>query len=171
MIFFMDEFYMRFALEQASIGSGLDEVPVGAVAVYSDKIIARAHNSVEKDCCATRHAEMICMEEASKILGNWRLTGVTLYTTLEPCSMCLGAILLSRIKRVVYGAPDLRHGGAGSWVNLLEKKHPTHTLEITRGILENESAHLLKTFFQRRRSAKLIRSTDRATERAAPKAR
>lgn len=142
---------MKHALLEAEKAKVLGEVPVGAVAVFEGEIIARAHNLVEGEKMGTRHAEMVCIERAAKILGDWRLCGVTLYVTLEPCAMCFGAIMLSRIKKVVYGAPDLRHGACGSWVNLLEKKHPTHTLEVEGGVLEKEAATLMQNFFQKRR--------------------
>lgn len=147
----MDEKWMREALLEAKKGFACGEVPVGAVIVLQNTLIARAHNQVETVRCATAHAELLAIEEASKKYNDWRLADAYLYTTLEPCAMCLGGILLSRIKKVIYGADDIRHGACGSWVNLLEAKHPTHTLEIKRHVLQNESAELLKSFFQKRR--------------------
>jgi len=142
---------MEKALLQAESAFKAGEVPIGAVAVHQKTIIAEAHNQVEFLRDATAHAEILCLKKASAHLQNWRLTGVTLYTTVEPCAMCLGAILLSRIERLVWGAPDIRHGAAGSWVNLLEKPHPTHSLQTQSGLLEERSAELLKTFFKGRR--------------------
>lgn len=155
---------MKKALLEAEKAKNLGEVPVGAVAVIDGEIIASAHNLVEEEGVATRHAEMLCIERAAKILGDWRLSEVTLYTTLEPCAMCFGAIMLARIKKVVYGAPDLRHGACGSWVNLLEKKHPTHTLDVEGGVLEEEAASLMQNFFQKRRHENGIRRANRLAE-------
>ncbi len=142
---------MREALLEAKKAFDSGEVPVGAVVVVDDCIIARAHNAVEATQCATEHAEKRAIESASKVLGEWRLNTATLYTTLEPCALCLGAAFLSRIKKIVYAADDIRHGACGSWVNLLEKKHPTHSLEIKKNVLQAESADLLKSFFKQRR--------------------
>jgi len=147
----MDEKWMREALLEAKKAFERGEVPVGAVIVLDECIIARAHNCVESSQCATKHAEILAIEEASKKYNDWRLLDAVLYTTLEPCAMCLGGILLSRIKKVVYAADDHRHGALGSWVNLLEEKHPTHSLEIKKHVLQNESSELLKIFFQLRR--------------------
>lgn len=147
----MDEFFMREALEEAKLAMEQDEVPVGAVLVYKGKIIARAHNLVEKLKDASAHAEMLCLKEASKLLDNWRLKETTLYCTLEPCAMCAGAMLLSRVHSLVWGAPDLRHGAHGSWMNLLDANHPIHNVIVRTKILEEESAALLREFFQRKR--------------------
>lgn len=146
-----DEYFMQIALDEAKIAFDKQEVPVGAVLVQGNRVIAKAHNQVESLQDATAHAELICLREASSILKNWRLTHTTLYTTLEPCSMCLGAVLLSRVHRLVFGAKDKRHGACESWVNLLGVKHPTHTLEVERYVLEEQSAFLLKEFFKLRR--------------------
>lgn len=147
-----DEFFMREALKEAQKAFDMGEVPVGAVLVLHGEIIARACNKVEVDKDATSHAEALCIKMASAILQNWRLLNTTLYTTLEPCSMCAGALLLSRVSRVVWGAPDLRHGAAGSWVDILTKQHPIHNVDILGGVLAEESAFLLKKFFRERRS-------------------
>ena len=147
----LDEEYMKAALEEALIAFSEDEVPVGAVLVYKGEIIARAHNQVEtlQDACG--HAELLCLKEGAKILKNWRLLKTTLYTTLEPCSMCAGALILSRVETVVWGAPDLRQGAGGSWVDLLSKEHPIHNLKIRSGVLAEESARMMKEFFQNKR--------------------
>ena len=149
-----DEFFMREALKEAKKAFDLDEVPVGAVLVHKDKIIARGHNQVELLQDATAHAEMLCLTSGAAALENWRLTDATLYCTLEPCCMCAGAMLSSRIQRLVYGAPDLRLGVCGSWINIFEKEHPMHSIEIVRGVLEAESAALMREFFQRTRKKK-----------------
>ena len=146
-----DEFFMREALKEAQKAFDLGEVPVGAVLVLDGEIIARAYNKVEIDNDATSHAEALCIKMASAFLKNWRLLNTTLYTTLEPCSMCAGALLLSRVSRVVWGAPDLRHGAAGSWVDILTKQHPIHNIDLQGGVLAEESAFLLKKFFRERR--------------------
>lgn len=158
-----DEKWMREALKEAQKAFDADEVPVGAVIVFKGKIIARGYNQVEMLKDATAHAEMLSITVASAALENWRLQDTTLYCTMEPCSMCAGAILLSRIPRLVFGAPDIRHGAAGSWVDLFEKKHPTHQLEVVRGVLGPESADLLRTFFEKQRKKReLGKDSDRA---------
>jgi tRNA(adenine34) deaminase len=149
-----DEYFMELALELALEAFKKNEVPVGAVLVKEGVVIAASHNQVEANGDATSHAEVLCIKKASQALSNWRLLETTLYVTLEPCAMCLGAILLSRVKRVVYAAEDFRHGACGSWVNLLEKKHPIHNIEITKGILKERSAALLSGFFKIRREKK-----------------
>lgn len=142
---------MRLALDEAKIAFSKGEVPIGAVLVYNNKVIASAHNLVETLKDASAHAEMLVLKEGSKKLENWRLLETTLYSTLEPCSMCAGALLLSRVKTIVWGAPDIRQGADGSWVDLLSRSHPMHNVEIRRGILAEESASLMKEFFQNRR--------------------
>ncbi len=144
---------MREALEEAKKGALQGEVPVGAVLVHENKIIARAHNRVEELGDATAHAEVLCLKEGAKALCNWRLLDTTLYCTLEPCSMCAGAMILARVGTLVWGAPDHRHGAHGSWVDLLGRPHPIHQLEVRRGVLWEESGALLKEFFKERRSS------------------
>lgn len=146
-----DERYMLEALKEAWRAFQEGEVPVGAVLVKSGRIIARGHNQVETLCDATAHAEMICLTAGANAVENWRLAETTLYCTLEPCAMCAGAMLLSRIPRLVWGAPDLRHGANGSWVDLFEKTHPTHSVEVTTGVLSDFCAGLMKSFFEMRR--------------------
>ena len=146
-----DRIYMEEALLMAKKGFDLDEVPVGSVLVYQGEIVARAHNLVEANQDASMHAEMICLKLGTEHFKNWRLQGTTLYSTLEPCVMCAGALLLHRLERVVWGAPDLRHGAHGSWVNLLAHQHPTHTLRVTRGVMEEEASRLMKRFFSQKR--------------------
>jgi len=146
-----DKIFMEEALRLAKKAFEKGEVPVGAVVVHEGKIVARAHNSTEEHKDATLHAELLAVRRASFKLGRWRLTGATLYTTLEPCVMCAGALILSRVDRLVYGAPDLRHGGDGSLISLMREKHPIHNIEITSGVCEAESAELMRTFFKERR--------------------
>lgn len=149
-----DIHFMREALKEAKKAFDKDEVPVGAVLVRANKIIARGHNEVELLQDATAHAEMICITAGTTALENWRLAETTLYCTLEPCAMCAGAILASRIQRLVWGAPDLRLGANGSWTDLFAIKHPMHSLEIASRVLQEESAFLLKSFFEKQRKKK-----------------
>ncbi|MEI6242842.1 MAG: tRNA adenosine(34) deaminase TadA [Chlamydiota bacterium] len=146
-----DVFFMKEALKEAEKAFKEAEVPVGAVLVFQDKIIARGHNQVELLKDATAHAEMLCLTSGASFLENWRLVDTTLYSTLEPCAMCSGAILASRVKRLVWGAKDLRLGANGSWIDLFSMKHPMHEVLITKGVLEEFSSHLLKAFFQKKR--------------------
>lgn len=146
-----DEKFMVEALKEAHKAYENKEVPVGAVLVYDGRILAKGQNQVELLNDATAHAEMIAMTGGASKLENWRLNDAILYCTLEPCAMCLGAALLSRVSRIVYGAKDLRHGALGSWVNLLDKPHPTHSLIVTGGVYETYAAELLTTFFRNRR--------------------
>jgi tRNA(adenine34) deaminase len=146
-----DERFMLEALKEAWKAFNAEEVPVGAVLVKDGHIIARGYNQVEMLRDATAHAEMLCITAGEAALENWRLSKATLYCTIEPCSMCAGAMLLSRLETLVWGAPDKRHGANGSWINLFEKTHPTHTIQIRKGILAEPSSVLLKDFFIRRR--------------------
>jgi tRNA(adenine34) deaminase len=143
--------FMKQALLEAQKAFDKGEVPVGAVIVYNDQIIARAHNLVETEKSVQAHAELRALYEASKLLGNWRLNEMTLYVTLEPCPMCAGALLLSRIKKVVWGAREPRTGAAGSWCDLFALRHPFHQVESVGGVLEEESRELLQKFFKNRR--------------------
>lgn len=149
-----DERFMLEALKEAWKAFQKDEVPVGAVLVHEDRVIARGHNQVEMLKDATAHAEMLCITAGEGALENWRLAGTTLYCTMEPCSMCAGAMLLSRIPVLVWGAPDLRHGANGSWIDLFDKPHPMHAITVRRGVFEEHSASLLRSFFQKRREEK-----------------
>ena len=149
----LDYEMMDEALIEARKARDLHEVPVGAVLFSRGKIIARAHNLVESQTDATAHAEMLCVRQAMRALQDWRLLNTTLYTTLEPCAMCAGAILLSRVSRVVWAAVDPKQGAHGSWVNLFEKRHPMHRLEIVGGLREPCAARLMRLFFQKQRKA------------------
>ncbi len=149
-----DEQFMREALKEAKKAFEKEEVPIGAVLVHNNRIIARGHNQVELLQDATAHAEMVCLSAGAGALGNWRLSDTTLYCTLEPCCMCAGALLASRVKRLVWGAPDIRVGANGSWIDLFKNEHPMHTLEITPRILEAEAADLMRSFFQKQREKK-----------------
>ena len=145
------ETFMLEALKEAWKAFKAEEVPVGAVLVKEGRVIARGFNQVELLKDATAHAEMLCLTAGEVALDNWRLSDTTLYCTLEPCAMCTGALYLTRVKKLIYGAKDIRHGALGSWVDLSEKKHPTHSFEIISGVLEEACGELLRRFFQKRR--------------------
>lgn len=145
---------MLEALKQAWKAFLEGEVPIGAVLVKQGKIISRGYNQVELLKDATAHAEMLCITAGAAAVENWRLLETTLYCTVEPCCMCAGALLLSRVPRLVWGAPDIRHGANGSWINVFDKVHPTHALEIQCGVLQEPCTFLLKDFFQKRRNEK-----------------
>ena len=140
---------MLEALKEAEIASMEDEVPVGAVIVRNGEILVKAHNTREKDKNALYHAEIKAINEACKLLGGWRLVGCTLYVTLEPCPMCAGAIVNSRIERVVYGAPDNKAGAFGTMINLTD--YPLFKPQITSGILQDQCSQILTSFFKNKR--------------------
>ena len=146
-----DENFMREALRQAQKANEAGEVPVGAVIVRAGKIIARAYNQVELLKDATAHAEMLALTQAQAGVGYWRLTDCDLYVTKEPCTMCAGALVHTRIRRVIFGCVDPSSGAAGSVMNLLQMPSLNHHCEITRGILEKECAAILQDFFRSRR--------------------
>ncbi len=145
-----DEEYMREALSLAEKSFELGEVPVGAVAVWEGKIVGRGMNLRETDKNALRHAEIMAIDEACKNLGGWRLWKCDLYVTLEPCPMCAGAIINSRVKRVIYGASDPKAGSCGSLTNLFEMPY-NHKPEVVSGVLEKECSEILSRFFARLR--------------------
>ncbi len=145
---------MRIALEEAQLAYDKREVPVGAIVVHEGVIIGRGHNLRETTQNPTTHAEMIAIEQASAHLKSFRLEDCTMYITLEPCVMCSGAIVLSRVARVVYGASDSKGGTAGSLMNLLEEPRFNHRVSVTRGILQSECSHMLKSFFRLLRTQK-----------------
>ncbi len=142
---------MREALQEAARALELGEVPVGAVMVKGREVIARAHNMMETSRDPTAHAEMLAIRAAASVLGVWRLEGFALYVTLEPCPMCAGAIVESRIPLVVFGARDARAGAAGSIMNILDTAALNHRPEVIGGVLEEECGAILKQFFQQRR--------------------
>ena len=151
-----DRSYMHEALRQAAKARAADEVPVGAVVVRDGKIVARAFNQVEMLKDATAHAEMLALTEAEAAVGDWRLTDCDLYVTKEPCLMCAGAIVHTRIRRVIFGCNDPRGGGAGGLVNLLQHPMLNHRCEITAGVLENECASILQEFFRNKRAGESV---------------
>ena len=147
-----DEKYMRIALGEAKKAALEDEVPVGAVIVKDGVVVARAHNKKERTNCALDHAETLAIRKATKKLGSWWLEGCTLYVTLEPCAMCAGAIVNSRLNRVVYGAKDERFGFLGSLSTLDEDYPLNHSFEKTGGVLREECASILTSFFAAKRA-------------------
>lgn len=149
----IDEAFMSEAIALANAAADIDEVPVGAVAVRDGKIIARAYNTRETSKCATHHAEILAIEESCRVLGGWRLPGVTLYVTMEPCAMCAGAIVNSRIERVVYGAKDFRFGAFGSALDLNEADL-NHKPQVEGGVLGEQCADLLSSYFKNKRKKK-----------------
>jgi tRNA(adenine34) deaminase len=148
-----DEHFMQEALKEAQIAYSKGEVPVGAVITWKDKIIARGHNQRETLQHVFAHAEMLAIDEAVKVVGSWRLDECTLYVTLEPCAMCAGAMIQSRVKKLIYGAKEPKSGVHGSIVNLFDQPF-NHSIEIISGVLAEESSQLLKTFFKSLRNTK-----------------
>lgn len=149
-----DERFMFEALKEAWMAYDAGEVPVGAVVVHEGQIIGRGSNQVELLQDATAHAEMIAIGAAAQALGGWRLENCTLFSTLEPCCMCAGAVFLSRLARVVWGAPDLRLGANGSYVDLFALPHPMHELSVAPQVMTEWCSRPLKSFFQKVRSQK-----------------
>lgn len=149
-----DVYFMREALRQALKAFEAEEVPVGAIVVRAGKILGRAYNQVELLKDATAHAEMLALTQAEAAVGDWRLTECDLYVTKEPCAMCAGALVHTRIRRVVFGCADAAAGAAGSVINLLQMPGFNHRCDIASGVLQNECAAILQDFFRRRRSEK-----------------
>jgi tRNA(adenine34) deaminase len=149
-----DEHFMREALRMANKALKAEEVPVGAVVVREGKIIGRAHNQVELLKDATAHAEMLALTQAEAAVGDWRLVDCDLYVTKEPCPMCAGALVHTRVRRVIFGCADPAAGAAGSVVNLLQMPTLNHRCDIAFGVLEDECAAILTDFFRQRREAR-----------------
>lgn len=150
----IDEAYMRLAIAEAKKAEAINEVPIGAVIVYEDEVIASGFNKRETEQTSLGHAELIAIEAANERIGSWRLEECTLYVTLEPCPMCAGALVQSRVERVVYGASDPKAGCVGTLMNLLDDKRFNHQVDWTSGVLERECADLLTSFFRRLRNKK-----------------
>ena len=146
-----DEHYMEAALELAQEAYVRGEVPIGAVLVRDGEILARNHNRREELKDATAHAEILVLREAGRLIGGWRLTGTTLYVTLEPCPMCAGALVQARVTRLVYGARDPKGGAAASLYNITSDPRLNHRLSVEEGILRERCAALLQKFFKERR--------------------
>jgi tRNA(adenine34) deaminase len=147
-----DEKWMQIAIEEAKLAMRKNEIPVGAVLVKNDRLIAQSHNQPIKTNDPTAHAEIQLLRKAGLQLKNYRLIGSTLYVTLEPCAMCFGAMIHARIERIVFGASDPKTGVCGSCINLNKENFFNHKISITGGVLKNESSTLLKLFFQSKRS-------------------
>jgi tRNA(adenine34) deaminase len=147
-----DVFYMQSALRCAHKAALADEVPIGAVIVRNGEVIGRAWNQVEMLKDATAHAEMLAITQAEAAVGDWRLNECDLYVTKEPCPMCAGAIVLARLRRVIFGCSDSKGGAAGGWINLLQSDVLNHRCEVTSGVLGEESAALLRQFFGKKRA-------------------
>ncbi|MEB7658587.1 tRNA adenosine(34) deaminase TadA [Mammaliicoccus vitulinus] len=145
---------MKLAIQEAKKAWEMDEVPIGAIVVYKGEVIGKGHNLRENDQSPIAHAEMIAIQEAAKHLNSWRLEETTLYATLEPCVMCSGAIVMSRIPHVVYGATDPKGGCSGSLMNLIEDMRFNHRATVERGILEQECGEMLRNFFREKRNLK-----------------
>ena len=146
------EYYMASAVKQAQKAAAEDEVPVGAVIVHKGNIIARAHNQVERLNDPTAHAEMIAITQATNFLDNKWLSECSIYVTIEPCSMCAGALVLARIKEIIHGADDPKTGACGSVFNIANNSKLNHCIDISHGILANDCAFLLSEFFRKKRA-------------------
>ena len=144
--------YMLEALKEAELAAKEDEVPIGCVIVKDDQIIARGHNQRDKSHDPLGHAEVLAIKKASEVVNDWQLIDCTLYVTIEPCIMCSGAIIQSRIKRVVYGAPDIKGGAFGSSINVLDANNINHRPEIVKGVLEEECTAIIKNYFKSKRN-------------------
>ncbi|MCY7540731.1 tRNA adenosine(34) deaminase TadA [Bacillus pumilus] len=149
-----DEQFMQEAISEALKAEQIGEVPIGAIIVVDDQIVSRAHNLRETEQRSIAHAELLAIDEACKMAGSWRLEDAVLYVTLEPCPMCAGAIVLSRVKKVVFGAYDPKGGCAGTLMNLLDDERFNHQSEVIGGVLENECGELLSQFFRNLRQRK-----------------
>ncbi|MBS0049073.1 tRNA adenosine(34) deaminase TadA [Bacillus velezensis] len=149
-----DEYYMREAIKEAKKAEAKGEVPIGAVLVLHDEIVARAHNLRETEQRSLAHAEMLAIDEACRKLGTWRLEKAVLYVTLEPCPMCAGAVVLSRVDKVVFGAFDPKGGCTGTLMNLLQEERFNHQAEVVSGVLGEECGEMLSAFFRKLRRQK-----------------
>lgn len=152
--FSMHEVFMKAAIEEAKKAAALGEVPIGAVIVKNDEIISRAHNLRETTQNPVTHAELLAIQAASEAVGSFRLEDCTLYVTLEPCVMCSGAIIMSRVPLVVYGAPDPKGGTVDSLMNLLDEPRFNHRADVVSGVLQEDCSEMLKTFFKNLRMKK-----------------
>ncbi|MAS32619.1 MAG: tRNA adenosine(34) deaminase TadA [Anaerolineaceae bacterium] len=147
-----DDYWMRRALAEAETALETGDVPIGAVAVLDDQVIGVGRNRREADQDPTAHAEMLAIRQAAQHIGHWRLEGVTLYCTLEPCAMCAGAMVLARLPRLVYAAPDPKAGAGGSVMNILQHEALNHVVEVDPGLLEDEAAEQIRAFFRKLRA-------------------
>lgn len=148
----MNEYYMKIALEEAKQAYYNGDVPIGAVIVYKNRIICKTHNQKEMNKIATEHAEILAINEACRILGDWRLNECEMYVTIEPCLMCAGAIIQSRIKRLIYGTTNEKFGYVKSIDSILNNEKNNHHVQIISGVLENETRQLVQKFFKQKRN-------------------
>jgi tRNA(adenine34) deaminase len=146
-----DDYYMGLALIEANKAFAVGEIPIGAVLVAGSEVVAWAHNMRETWQDATAHAEVIVIREACRLLNRWRLTGTTLYVTIEPCPMCAGALVMSRIDRLVYGSSDYKAGGVESIFNIVQNDALNHQVAVTAGVRADECSAIMKRFFKERR--------------------
>ena len=149
-----DIFFMKEALKEAKKAYDEDEVPIGTVAVYKNQIIGRGHNQTEQLNDPTAHAEMIAITAAANAVNSWRLNEMNIYTTVEPCIMCAGALVLARVKKIIFGAHDEKFGGCGSVFDIVREKKLNHRVEVINGVMEKEATFLLKSFFEKKRKKK-----------------
>ena len=147
-----DRQFMKLAIEQAKVAEENDDVPIGAVIVHNSKIIGKAYNQREQLQDPTAHAEIIALTQAAAAIGSWRLEGCRMYVTLEPCPMCAGALVLSRMDRLIFGCNDSKAGACRSLYNIVQDERLNHRLEVTSGVLREECSRLLQDFFQKRRT-------------------
>jgi len=147
-----DNDFMKLAIQQAYIAEENGDVPIGSVIVYKNQIIGKAYNQREQLKDPTAHAEIIALTQAAAFMENWHLNGCTIYVTLEPCPMCAGALVLSRMDRLVYGCDDPKTGACKSLYNIVQDERLNHRLEVTSGVLADECSKLLQDFFQKRRT-------------------
>ncbi len=150
----MDEIFMKEALKEARKAYEINEVPIGAVIVRNGEIVGRGFNQKETLKDATLHAEISAIKDACRNLGGWRLPGCTMYVTLEPCSMCAGALVNARVERLVIGASDYKTGACGSVLNIVQMEKLNHQIDVQSGVLENECSDILKMFFEELRNSK-----------------
>ncbi len=155
-----DEKYMKMAIKLAKKAADMGEVPIGCVIVYEGKVIARGYNRRTMDKSTLSHAEILAIKKASKVVGDWRLEGCTMYVTLEPCQMCAGAIIQARMDKVVIGCMNSKAGCAGSVLNILEHEGFNHQAVVERGVLEEECSILLKEFFSNLRKRLKVKTQD-----------
>ena len=154
----IDEKWMKIAISEASVAKNEGEIPVGAVLIHNNKLIAKAHNQPILNHDPTAHAEVLALRKAGKKLNNYRLAGSTLYVTLEPCVMCLGAIMHARIDRIVFGASDPKTGVCGSKADLTSEAFFTHKVKVDGGVLEEENKEILQSFFKSKRKANNLKN-------------
>ena len=154
----IDEKWMKIAISEASVAKNEGEIPVGAVLIHNNKLIAKAHNQPILNHDPTAHAEVIALRKAGKKLNNYRLAGSTLYVTLEPCVMCLGAIMHARIDRIVFGASDPKTGVCGSKADLTSEAFFTHKVKVDGGVLEEENKEILQSFFKSKRKVNNLKN-------------